>query len=265
MIYQIKKPSIHLLPWIENYWQVQLHTGEFMKNETILPNGKIEMIFALEGNYKVGNRKTYSVKHSWLSGIQHEPLHIQYNGASNLIGIRFHPHGLFPFLPIPINETINQVEPLSLLLGELANEIYENLCESKSIAEVFNKLDRYLISRISSKKEKQHSVVQQGINYLKKHPTTSFSNLAFQLGYSDRHFNRIFKDQTGISPKLMARIFRFEQSCLRLFDQKELEGSSFVQELGYYDQSHFIKEFKRFSGMTPMEYQKVAKHSNNFI
>ncbi|MBM7620938.1 AraC-like DNA-binding protein [Bacillus tianshenii] len=265
MIYQIKRPDKRLQPWVECYWHVQLHTGKEGKRETILPNGKVEMIFALEGDYRVGNRRTYRMKHAWLSGLQEEPLHIEYNGASNLIGIRFHPSGLFPFLHIPISETVNEVEPLEMIWGSFAAEIFENLSETGTIGDIFCKLDNYLQRKINGEKENQHSLIKKLINEISIMPTLSFSLLAEEMGYSERHLNRIFKDMTGISPKLLAQIFRFEKASMELFKSPAGSVGSAAMDLGYYDQSHFIREFKRFSGMTPGEYKKKAIASNNFL
>ncbi|WP_078381720.1 helix-turn-helix domain-containing protein [Sutcliffiella halmapala] len=265
MNYHIKKPIKLLQPWIECYWQVQLNTGDFAKKETILPNGKIEMIFALEGNYQVGNRKTYRMKQAWLSGIQREPLHIAYKGVSNLIGVRFYPNGLFPFLPIPISETINEVEPLSLLWGSFADEVFESLCSTDNIEEIFTKLDYYLLYKLSPRKEANHQLVKTIIREQQIQPSIMISELASKFGYSERQLNRIFKDQTGISPKIIAQIYRFEKSSMFLFKHAINEDSNDLLDLGYYDQSHFIKEFKRFSGMTPEEYKRKAIVSNNFL
>src|SRR4051812_33321215 len=119
----MKQPNKLLKPWIECYWYVEFKDVA-KKTETILPNGKIELIFALEGNYKVINRKTHKVKQAWISGIHHEPLHIQYSGNSNLVGVRFYPYGIFPFFHIPIHETVNQVENLKAFWGTFQDEIY---------------------------------------------------------------------------------------------------------------------------------------------
>lgn len=261
----MKWPDKPLQPWVECYWHVQLYTGMEGKRETIMPNGKVEMIFALEGDYRVGNRRTYRMKHAWLSGLQEEPLHIEYSGASNLIGIRFHPSGLFPFLQIPISETANEVEPLEMIWGSFADEIFESLSETGTIEDIFSKLDVFLHRKIIPAKENQHSVIKKVIDEICFRQAHSFSLIAEEMGYSERHLNRLFKDMTGISPKLMARIFRFEKASKQLFKGTDSGNAADFLELGYYDQSHFIREFKRFSGMTPGEYKKKAIVSNNFL
>lgn len=265
MLYQSRKPTPVLAPWVESYWQVQLDAGPTPKSEIILPNGKIEMIFALDGNYTVVNRQTNKVHQAWLSGVQHEPLNISYKGKSNLIGIRFHTYGLFPFLRIPVNETVNAVEPLKDITGKLYEQLFESISHANSTAEVFSILDLFLVRNIDHDKVKQFKLMSEITRQLNVLPEQPISQLADRMGISQRHLGRICHDHMGVTPKLLARIFRFEKSFSYLYLQKDEEDFKALIDLGFYDQSHFIKEFKRFSGMTPEQYKKRAVESNNFL
>ncbi|MFD1019569.1 DUF6597 domain-containing transcriptional factor [Thalassobacillus hwangdonensis] len=265
MRFEMRKPMKLLRPWIECYWNVELTTGTKVKKETILPNGKIEMIFALQGDYHVMNRSTKPMHQAWLSGIHHSPLEIQYSGSSNLVGIRFYPHGLFPFLNIPIHETVNQVEHLQSFWGQLQGEVYEALCTLEGSASMYTVLNQLLMKKITEQKTTQHQAVSHLVAQIKANPNQSIAELAMRTGFTQRHLNRVFKDQTGINPKLFGRITRFEQAFSLLHAKSEEDVSTIVSELGYYDQSHFNREFKRFSGMTPFEYRKRAIESNNFL
>ena len=68
-----------------------------------------------------------------------------------------------------------------------------------------------------------------------------------------------------MNPKLLGQILRFEKAYSYLHTHSQEDISNIISILGYYDQSHFNKEFKRFSGMTPFEYKKRAIDSNNFL
>jgi AraC-like DNA-binding protein len=263
--FEIRQPAKLLSPWVECYWKVELNTGANIKRETILPNGKIEMIFALEGNYHVINRKTHKMNQAWLSGMHHEPLEIQYSGKSNLIGVRFYPHGIFPFLNFPIHETVNQVENLKTIWGVFQEEIYEILCRQKGAEQIYSVLNQILMKKISEKKTNQHQLIENIIHHIKMNPHQSIPESAAALGYTQRHLNRLFKDHTGINPKLLGQIFRFEKASSYLYTHSKQDLSNIVSLLGYYDQSHFNREFKRFSGMTPLEYKKRAIDSANFL
>eukprot|EP00130_Batrachochytrium_dendrobatidis_P008278 XP_006683153.1 hypothetical protein BATDEDRAFT_28718 [Batrachochytrium dendrobatidis JAM81] len=228
MKFEMRQPAKLLRPWIECYWNVELNIGANPKKELILPNGKIEMIFALEG-------------------------------------IRFYPHGIFPFLDIPIHETVNQVENLHTIWGVFQEEVYETLCMLKETEKIYSTLNQLLINKISEKKTTQHQMIKHIVRHIKSKPNQSIPELVTSLGFTQRHLNRLFKDHTGINPKLLGQIFRFEKACSYLHTYTNEDTSTIASALGYYDQSHFNREFKRFSGMTPFEYKKRAIDSTNFL
>ncbi|WP_152443633.1 helix-turn-helix domain-containing protein [Bacillus sp. THAF10] len=259
------KPTAALSPWVECYWQVQFESGLNVKEETILPNGKVEMIFALQGNYQVVNRKTKHVKEAWLSGLQLEPLHIEYSGTSNLVGIRFKPYGLFPFLTIPICETANFVEPCSDIFGSVYQQLYDVLLQLNHESYIGQSIDHFLLNLINEMKTKQYKLMKEISSQLQKNSNQAISDLALNLGYTERHLTRLCRDQFGVSPKMIARIFRFERALSNLFGCPDAPNVNRAIELGFYDQSHFLKEFKRFSGMTPEVYKQKAKNASNFL
>ncbi|MBM7095412.1 AraC family transcriptional regulator [Bacillus sp. H-16] len=263
----VKQPHPALAPWVESYWSVDLDQGNKQKQETILPNGKVEMIFALKGNYNVTNRKTRQVKEAWLSGIHHEPLKIEYVGQSSLIGVRFYPQGLFPFFNLPIHETVNAVENLSDYWGTFYEQLYEQIASARNNDEIFTLLDTFLLLKLNEQKTKSHVVLTALIDKIRGEPLLSLKDLALLMGFSQRHVSRICKDHAGVSPKVLAQIYRFERACSHLYTHSDssMDVSTVIERLGYYDQSHFNKEFKRFSGMTPKEYRSRAIAAQNFL
>ncbi|MGG1631730.1 helix-turn-helix domain-containing protein [Rossellomorea sp. NRS-1567] len=122
-----------------------------------------------------------------------------------------------------------------------------------------------MIRKISEKKTKQYKVITGIVNLLKLNPNQSIPTLAASLGFTQRHLTRIFHDHTGVNPKRLAQVFRFEKAYSSLYSQSHNDLADLSSQLGYYDQSHFNKEFKRFSGMSPGEYKRRASGSDNFL
>ena len=182
-----------------------------------------------------------------------------------MIGIRFYPHGIFPFLNIPIHETVNHVENLNSFWGVFHDEIFETLCTIQEQQQIYSTLDQLLIRKISERKTNHHKILGHIVEHIRTNPQLSFPALASSIGFTQRHLNRLFKDHTGINPKLLSQIFRFEKAYCYLHAHSEEDVADIISTLGYYDQSHFNKEFKRFSGMTPLEYKKRAIDSSNFL
>jgi len=81
----------------------------------------------------------------------------------------------------------------------------------------------------------------------------SLDEVASQAGLSPRQFRRLCREQTGLSPKLLARILRFRYAISRVHDERG-EHAGLAADCGYFDQSHFIADFQRFSGQTPANY-----------
>lgn len=264
MFYRSCLPDRALRPWVDCFWVLNYQAGNNRINETILPNGKIEIIFELEGNYSVTNRKTNRVKTAWLSGMHCEPLTISYSGHSHLVGIRFQPNGLYPFLSFPVHETVNQVENLNMIWGSDGEEVCEKLSSCMTNHQLFEILHIFLLKRLIDFKLSHQSLIVHALEKMKRQPAIGVNDLAASLGYSGRHFQRIFKDQTGLAPKTMIQLLRFEQVYTSLHSNKELNPFT-MDTFGYHDQSHFIKEFKRFSGMTPTEYLQQAGTNHNFF
>ena len=89
----------------------------------------------------------------------------------------------------------------------------------------------------------------------------SIGELAAETGYSECYIRRVFEEVHGISPKVFEKIVRF-QNMLDRMDKESFRGiGDIALESGYYDQSHMIKDFKNYTGMTPEHYQKLLNES----
>ena len=81
----------------------------------------------------------------------------------------------------------------------------------------------------------------------------NIENVASRYGITSRYLQKLFLQYTGLTPKLYSKINRFQNS-LRLVTKKEISLTSIAYDCGYFDQSHFIREFKSFTGFTPSAY-----------
>lgn len=93
----------------------------------------------------------------------------------------------------------------------------------------------------------------------------SFQCVCEQIGYSQKHFINLFKEQVGVLPKQYLKIMRFQKAIVEIENRDIIHWSDFAPEHGYYDQSHFINEFKSFSGFTPGEYINRKTDLLNYV
>lgn len=92
----------------------------------------------------------------------------------------------------------------------------------------------------------------------------SIEQLAEDTGYTARYIDRCFRNETGLSPKQLAKIVRF-QAAVSALNQNQHKGRSLTEiaaDLGYFDQSHFVHDFKAYTGLTPKKYQKLLLHDS---
>ncbi len=89
------------------------------------------------------------------------------------------------------------------------------------------------------------------------------SELATNLGYSERHILRMFNETLGMPPKDYCKIIRFENVLDNMLTCKRQNNSAYITGLGYSDQAHFQREFKTFTGLTPRQFLKILKRVNN--
>jgi AraC-like DNA-binding protein len=158
------------------------------------------------------------------------------------------------FFPIPPSELVNRSIPLDEILPRESERIKERLLFSKTFQEriyVFEKLLEVrtaLLERIPDRFLSLIEAIHHNSGYFRN------EKLARCICYSDRNIRRLFLKYIGVSPKLYASVVRHQKTlrALNLNPHQDLAGLAFEQ--GYYDQSHFIKEFKRFQGSTPVQF-----------
>lgn len=127
--------------------------------------------------------------------------------------------------------------------------------ESGSPGQKVAALDRFLIGKLA-KNEKQHrksKVIEQVCGHIcSKGDAFDSKALSKSYGLSERYIEKLFVDMVGITPSAFFSVYRFNRS-LNLVLSSGLKLTSIAYDCGYYDQAHFIKEFKKFTGITPFD------------
>jgi AraC-like DNA-binding protein len=108
--------------------------------------------------------------------------------------------------------------------------------------------------------------IQHAIAHINRQPhILSFLQLSEHIGYSQKHFIDLFRKQVGVAPKQYLKIMRFQKAILEAETSHSINWSQLALDSGFYDQAHFIHDFKEFSGFTPNEYLQRKNAELNYV
>ncbi len=254
MNYQQYKPSERLSGLVQYYWTLE----GFIPEEQVyihrtLANFCPELIFHYGGAFEeiiTDNQITAT----FLTGIHGQTDRIRRFTAKKSYGIfsvLLQPYAIPLLFGISSSEIKNELVDLVSLLGQDGKDITQQMLEAKNNAERLVFINRFLEIRIQEFKRPEIVHAVQDI-YMKK-GMVNVNSIANQASFSQRQFERNFKDQTGFTPKTFSRIVRFKS----LVNTHKKGNSTLTQaayEYGYYDQAHFIQDFRQFSGYNPHTY-----------
>ncbi len=250
-------PGDRLKPYVKCYFLFESET-EMEIEDTVFPSGNMEFIFNLgTGIWKSAVKdvfhKTPPVE---LWGQLTQPLAIQAQGNNQMLGIRFFTHSAAHFMQEELWEFNNQIADLRDVFGCSVKNLHEQLLNVPDLNKRVQLIEHFLISRmtLTQKKSAKIALVSQIMKDMK---VNSFSDkmetIASRYDITSRHLQNLFLQSTGVTPKLYGKINRFQHS-LGLINQKSSSLTDIAYESGYFDQSHFIREFKSFTGITPSSY-----------
>jgi AraC-like DNA-binding protein len=181
----------------------------------------------------------------------------------SLMGVRFRPGGGFPFFAIPAGELQNLSVPLDTLWREGAARLREQLLEAQTPAARFDILECALLQRLRAGRSRSPAVRYAIGRFKDATQATSVAAVVERTGFSQRHFIASFRDEVGLTPKMFARITRFRRVIDSLQGSAQVDWSALALECGYFDQAHFIHDFRDFAGISPSAYLRHRTSYNH--
>lgn len=281
MNYQIFEPTSDLAPFVKCYWTLESPKsarsadGEGTSGrQTIVPDGCMEMIFHYGDLYKqyTADRSSYSAgKNSiiqpkcFVIGQLTRPLDIEPTGETGIFSVRFHPGGFSPFATIPIKEMENTAVSLEQLFGEDGKEIGQEILTAGSTSERIHSIERFLFSRLGDTVTIDRIIQSTVETILTANGHLSVDEISKQNSVHKRQLERKFSSAIGLSPKQLSKAIRLQATLKMLLNKKFTSLTALAYESDYYDQAHFIKDFKELTGLTPKEfYRNSLKMSSHF-
>jgi AraC-like DNA-binding protein len=264
-------PGPEFAPFVHSFLHFTKYFPEHEK-ERVIPDGSAYLIFALDGRpRRVFDNETLrpaaTLSGVWLSGVHRDYITIEALPDSSLAAIRFRAGGARPILGELFDHSLGRVAPGEELAAIDARSLLGRLSAAGSAEECWRCVGAWLRVRLKHARPVSGAVAT-AVRRIEADPlfaVRGLSALVAESGYSHKQFIHLFKRYVGLTPKAFQRIQRFHEILPRVIAQRELSWADVSHECGYYDQSHFAREFKRFSGHTPSGYLKIGTNRTNFL
>jgi AraC-like DNA-binding protein len=256
--FQLITPSPALRPYIQSYWSFRRPTPlAALHEESMHPRGGFGLVFNGAGSLLLDGQAISDPV--FLDGTTTISRTVGFHGRVDLLGVRFHEGGAYPLLGIPLAELRNALSLLDALDRPDLVRLADQIAEADALPARIRWLEAWLLRRLALGKQR-NPIIPASLALLRRQAgELRMPDLAREFAISQRQLERLYQSQVGMSPKQYTQLLRVEQARLALKrgHHPALRASAdLAAELGYYDQSHFIREFRAVVGVTPTAYLK---------
>ncbi|PCC71611.1 AraC-type DNA-binding protein [Nannocystis exedens] len=234
-------PADDLSPWIERHWTVRWDLrGRPPHVQETLPHPCVNLAITDRG--------------AALHGCETRRTGVQLGGEGRVFGTKFRPGAFFPFLRRPLSQLTDRSVPLREVFGPAADELAAAVLACDDDTAQVARVEAFLRAR-SPAPDPSVDRVLEVVRLALEHPAIArVEQLAELAQIPARTLQRLFRRYVGVGPKWVIRCFRLHEAAERLAAGRVLDGARLAAELGYFDQAHFIHDFKALIGSAPSEY-----------
>jgi AraC-like DNA-binding protein len=251
--YREHEPPDALKPFVDCLWT---RVGRPGVGTRVLPDGAVDIIFDLAA--PSGSTAAFVV------GTMTGPLVVKPSRPCDFVAVRFHPGASQPLFGNSMHELSDRRVALSSIwASQVASEWSERLREMETTPSRVRLLQKLLIGRIlgSQPPEPRVQVAVRGITL--SGGALSVERLSNSLGLTRQHLTRLFSFHIGVGVKVFCRIMRMRQVLSTLgrvsSESAHLDWATLAADSGYFDQSHFVRDFRALTGLTPERFQRCRQ------
>jgi AraC-like DNA-binding protein len=248
----IHVPAAPLSECVEIFWLSQAYAPPHPQ-ERLMPSGQMNLVVTWDSCGNIGNG---------VSGVRTSSMLLDTSMPFSIVGVSFKPGGAFPFLPMPAGELHNLYVPLEAIWGTQGHAVCEAIVEACTPARKFQILEQALLDAMRDRFE-QHRSVRYAVRALGHVRPRTVAQVVDDVGLSQRRFIDIFRSEVGVTPKAFARVRRFQHVLGRVEHLTDVDWTSVALDCGYFDQAHFIHDFREFAGVTPSMYLRYRASRNH--
>ncbi|MCB0686037.1 MAG: helix-turn-helix transcriptional regulator [Saprospiraceae bacterium] len=246
-----RRPSGHLAQYVDHIYFLKGSMNNIQKDQPWFPVGSMDLVFDLGASFEQGTSLESLVQRpgAFAAGLYEQGIRIRPTGRIDQVGIVFRP-GKFRFFTKESQDHYKgRITPMEEIFGMDAEQLQDKLTLASQEEDRLEIIHRFLEVHLRADLVQNYFMDYCIERMQKSSGTISIASLAEKGRTSPRHFRRMFKEYVGISPKLYAMMMRI-QRVLTLTMIPSMDLTVLSHQLGYYDYSHFSRDFKGMTGMT---------------
>lgn len=250
------EPRKDLASLVKCYWTLEAPKGQTPQSNTIVPDGCIKMIFHYGDIYKhhLDDQVSADLPRCFVIGQLTKPYVVEATGITGTFFVCFHPNGFLPFATSPIKDMENTAVSLDILFANEGQRLADLVLKAKTTQERIKYAEDFLLKKLTNTDTVNQIVKSTVDTILTANGQYSVDVLSKQNNTSRRQLSRKFSSDIGLSPKQLSKIIRIQATLKMLLTENISKLTDAAYENEYYDQAHFIREFKEFTGLTPKEF-----------
>lgn len=247
-------PSNVLKPFVKSYSVITIERD--LTGEVFYPSGYIDFVVNISGGSAATIINGYQKDTPEVELLGHLTLPTRLNVAkgTRILIARFFPYACPLFFRNPINDFTNYATDLGDVLSNETRDLYDKMMDCFSVAEKVKELDDFLVKKLHANQDKYRKTILTADickTIFEGGEKFDARNLSQKYGFSERYIQKLFLENVGISAAALFSITRFNKALNLVLTASDLSLTGVAYDCGYYDQAHFIKEFKKYTGINP--------------
>jgi AraC-like DNA-binding protein len=179
-------------------------------------------------------------------------------GTGKVVGTKFRPGGFHPFLPVPAVTLTDRVLTLADAFGEGTEGLHERVLAAGDDRSQIAVVEAFLRARRPPRDPHVETIARIMRTVLAEPEIVRVEQLSDRTGLPPRALQRLFREYVGVTPKWVLRRVRLHEAAERMAERPDAAWAALALDLGYFDQAHFIHDFKAVVGRSPAEYADMC-------